>query len=388
MKGRSGELLALSVALMLVLSGCAQSTPLENVDSPSDSTARLTATSITTSTPTPKPRLTPTSSDTENTSTILTKQIGEFTVYNLTEEKAHSIESGMQGFFAKLPENESERSETTAQVAKTSCREGDYINDAVFEGTDKLNRQGYRVYHAALTFNDEFNSDIQPDRVKTVITTTGKVAKYTTVIGAYNEYYEASCAFDEEDPESVKHFYYASAALGFELLLIQNQVYYKSALVLTRKASHTRAFRLVQSLFGDDALRILMSETHWLLRNSLQGANQFVGDEAASMNISLSEDGLAEDAVRATLEDEYGFEFEAGQTLEDLLSRVDGRTIIECGKQVIDKNADTGIGGIVESVENSDYYVIFSDGRLTETEINRLPVEMQNDVKNCLASKT
>ena len=240
-------------------------------------------------TPTPTPTSEPTTTSTSDRQVEKTLEYEEVTYYNATKSDIRAVNETMVHFFEKLPENKSERTATVAKVASESCALPK-TNETVFTAASYAHKRGQQLYHVARLMRTNFNSRIKPVQIHNAAQTSAKIGKYTTIVGTYNDYQEAACAFDRDDPESREDFYLASAALGFELLMFQYGMYYKTAFKANRVLSHQRTYRVVQSTFGDEALGLLMSGSYWLVHGTLQAAPKFVRERADEMNVTLSED--------------------------------------------------------------------------------------------------
>lgn len=212
---------------------------------------------------------------------------GKVTYYNATESEIQAVNETMANFFEELPENETERMTVVAGMARRSCSYGT-VNETMFTTASFAHERGQQLYQVARLMRSNFNSRIKPTRIRNVAQTSAKIGKYTTIVGTYNDYHEAACAFDRDKPETVEDYYLASAALGFELLMFQYGMYYKTAFKANRALSHHRTYRVVQSTFGDKALGVMMSGSYWLVHGSLQAAPNFVRDRADEMNITVS----------------------------------------------------------------------------------------------------
>lgn len=282
------RLLAVGMALLLVTAGCATST--NSISNPS-TTAREVTTPETTQTTTTAEKTT-TSRQTSLRATATSHESntivrGDVTYHNASEEKLRQVNETMAHFFEKLPANKSERMETVATAANTSC--GFYpINASLFNAASSAHERGQQLYRVAQVMNEHFNSRIQPSQIRSAAQDARKVGQYATVIGTYNNYVKASCPFDRDKPETVEDYYLATAALGFELLMFQYSMYYKTAFTVTRKVSHTHTYRVFQVTYGDKALGMVMSGTYWLTHGTLQAAPKFVRDELDQMNINTT----------------------------------------------------------------------------------------------------
>ena len=269
---------------MLILAGCSTAS-----QQPAPQTERPLQT-------TTAPAATPTQISTSTTTEQTTKTVeyGEVTYYNATESEIQTINETMAHFFEDLPENKTERTAIVAKMADKSCAAGK-VNKTLFTSASLAHERGQQLYHVARLMRNNFNSRINPTRIRKVARRSAKIGKYTTIVGTYNDYHEAACAFNRDKPETVEDYYLASAALGFELLMFQYGMYYKTAFKANRVLSHSRTYRVVQSTFGDEALGLMMSGSYWLVHGTLQAAPNYVRNEADEMNITLSRDVVQKD---------------------------------------------------------------------------------------------
>lgn len=307
----SNSLRAISLALLVVLAGCAsgaspvteaQRTAEPNSPSPT-STAPETQTTTATATPEPSPTPTPTPPSTATANPTTEGNTSAVDVEAMTASERASIHEAITHAFEKVPENRTERLAYTAALAEQTCLNGT-VNTSAVESMGNVSgaskRQLYRVKHVAATIQG-FNSQIDTDQVQGSIETAGTIAKYATIIGTVNEYEEAACAFDIDNPESVEDYYLATTALTVELAFIQYGVAYRVSSKVTRMASHTSTFRMVQSKFGDDALSLLMSETYWLVNGQIATAQAAAFTIADEQNITLRNTSLNDSQISTAI---------------------------------------------------------------------------------------
>lgn len=451
MGGRSGSK-AILACLLIVLGGCAG--PAQEVKTSSEVVnpkavePQNTATESGTPTPTTTAVTATTSTPTEtpSNSTSLDDNQSGYNIENLSAEEARVINQTLRSFYTQLPENRTQRLEVSASIASEVCKDGVRISPTAFTTASDTRRQTYRLKHAAETINNNFNQNIKPGKFKRVIDGAGKLDQYTPIVGSYNRFYQASCQFDKDDPQSVEKFYVATASFGVEVLLVQYGATYKVASKATRMASHTRTFSMVQARFGDDALRILMSETHWAVRGSLGGVNDYVAmkyDEMSlnqtksQMNISKLEQGaesfsnISEDVSvtagnvtnstlsNTTLGEDVGntsdevlsnttLDNQAKNTTEDLLSN---ESLNRTGDRISNTTSETeeNLRGLLNESSTTEKMScvtstlsdgnlfgsvtgaasnITSDGEVSTDEIMELSKEDRTEIANCLEEKS
>lgn len=222
---------------------------------------------------------------------------------NLTTSKFESIESTARNIHYKLRNlNHSERLNVTQAVAQRSCSLPAF-NSSIADQASTVREESFRakhLYEVASAYSRHFNADINPEEIRSRVDKVGVVGQFAPVVGSYNNYREKACAFDADDPDTVQDFYIASAGLGMEFALIQQQVYYKTSFKAVQKASHTAPFKMVQSQFGDDALSLMMSEAHWFARGHLSGAKTFTVQKFQQMNLSAPSVDM--ESIQSTLD--------------------------------------------------------------------------------------
>ena len=335
---------ALVFAVLVPLAGCGS---VVDTTTPVNANAEIetvestpTETPIPTSTPTEAPTLTPTETtstpkvsqeDTQqNRTQLLSTESEDCSEINGTvfcgpaEQRSEEIRLAATHAFENLPENRSERLAVTAQMANASCANATEtanlaVIDPVKNASDLSKRQLYRVKHSAETLQ-RFNDRVDPEKVESAIDAADTVATYATVVGTLQKYNEAACAFDRDDPESVEDYYLATATLTVELAMLQYGVAYRVSSKATRMASHTRTFGMIQSHFGDDALRIAMSETHWLVRGQMDGAQAMIASNADEHNLSMSNTSVNETRMLLWVDSTTGLNATSQQILNESLN--------------------------------------------------------------------
>lgn len=339
--------LTVGVVLMLILAGCSTAS-----QQPGSQPEQPVQTTIPTPTPTSATPTTPTKQAEKSV------EYSQVTYYNATETEIQAINETMAHFFEDLPENRLERTAIVAKMAKESCN-ARTVNKTLFASASFTHERGQQLYHVARLMRNNYNSRINPTRIRKVAQRSAEIGKYTTIVGTYNKYHEASCAFDRDNPETIEDYYLASAALGFELLMFQYGMYYKTAFKANRVLSHHRTYRVVQATFGDDALGLMMSGSYWLVHGTLQAAPNFARNQADEMDITLSRD--------ATRVDHHGMvERFAG-------AKVVPRSVSETAKQCYNRvrNQSKSNGGLFSQGKKltQDITGKFREGKYTTSEV-------------------
>lgn len=359
----------------------------------------------------------------------------ELVLDNVSTEDAETINGTLRSFYQEMSSNETERLETTAELANESCNLST-IDATTFSTAAEVEREGYRLYQVSELLNNNYNQNIDTDRFRGVIQGAGRVGQYAPIVGSYNEYHEAACNFDRDDPESVERFYLASAALGTEIMFVQYGATYRASSRLTRAASHTRVYRTVQSRFGDKALALLMSETHWAARNTLSGAPSFIVEQYTEHNLTLETEvslaaiqnqsefignqstawlnqtsyltnrSLSNTSVDNEIEDRTGEvlnESTVDEQIENATSDIENSSVGESVDNISQDNLtqEETLGDLlnessateaIECVSEQDIGYstltgIISDGDVNLSELTQLSADRRQDIGDCLASE-
>ncbi len=300
--------------------------------------------------------------DTPSTTGSAPNAVGEPVVQNLTQTQAAAVNETMRQFFVRLPANETER---TARVARTVCGDLSAVEPPAENAT-----RAEQLYRASQLLT-RFTGGLQPATVRVAATGTRKAARLATAVGAYNEFYAASCAFDRDDPATVRRFYLASAALGFELLVVQYGAYYRVGSRAGRAVVRADRFGVMQQTLGPDTLRLLVTESHWLAVGSLDGAEAYRNRTADAVNVAF-DDSLDRAVVRQHLERVH--DVTVRPSLAALLDRVEPETAVGC------------LRDLAADVPRLDRRLpeIVADGRVRAAELQWLPSDARDRLAACL----
>ena len=264
-------ILAALISLLVVTAGCATSgvhTPQQDEQIQVFEEESPTATS------------TPTQSSQESQINV--------TFHNASDQKLNEINQTLQSFSLDLVSNQSAK-RVAARSANQTCMNFAPVNKSLFTDPSAVQRRSRMLSHAADVVNSYSEKQyVSPRRLRSVADNAGTIAKYTTMVGPWNQYYEASCSFNRTRPETVEDYYIATSGLLLELAFMQYQVYYKASFETVRVASHTRTFRLIQSKFGNQVLGLTQSVSHLTARNGLESAPKVLREKAQKGNLSLA----------------------------------------------------------------------------------------------------
>jgi hypothetical protein len=342
---------------MLILAGCTTTNP--STDTPIEAspqevstetsaptpTATPTATPKQTTTPTPSPTVTPTergeNEDAEQA--VLNAELRDNSE-PITDDTRRVITNLSRDFYEGLPTNESERKTETVRAARTLCSKSARIDSSVFETSGEFDRQSYRLYHATNTVNEHFNKEVSTTKLQSTMSSAGSLSKYTPLVGSYNRMYDASCAVEPGDDESLERFYVASASFGVEAALVQQQVFFKTSFVATRYTTNRLSLMKVRTVTGDKGYGLLLSEIHWAYRGGQTSATSYIFSKSADLDIDVSE--MDRETIREAANDQYEkHRANAEQGLED------GRAVAENTTRVMEECAE-----LSESEESSGFW--------------------------------
>lgn len=263
-------ILAVLIALLVVTAGCSTS-QVDKPDQDGEVILFNEETATASSTPTATPR----------------EQVN-VTLRNASPRKLHEINQTIQAYYLDLASNQSAR-QIAARSAHQTCTKFSPVNQSLFTDPSNVQSRTRMLSHMADVVNAHSEKQyVSPRQLRSIADKAGVVAKYTTMIGPWNQYHEASCNFNRSQPETVEDYYIATGALLVELSLMQYQVYYKASFKTVQSASHTPAFRLIQSKFGNQVFGLAESISHWTARNGFESAPKVLREKAESGNLSLA----------------------------------------------------------------------------------------------------
>jgi hypothetical protein len=329
----------------------------------------------------PTATLTPTPGSQESSTNV--------TFRNTSAQKLNEINQTIQSFSLNLVSNQSAK-RVAARTANQTCTSFAPVNQSLFTDSSAVQSRSRMLSHAADVVNSHSEKQyVSPRRLRSVADKAGTIAKYTTMVGPWNQYYEASCSFMRPRPETVEDYYIATSGLLLELTLMQYQVYYKASFETIRVASHTRTFRLIQSKFGNQVLGLTQSVSHWTARGGLKSAPKVLREKAQKGNLSLASFNFAQ--VNTTLN---GSLDRSGN-----ISRNVSRMVSSCYEQV-SNSEDEGSGGWIgkgeDFIEDGKDYAedVISTGNVSDAvddiegvDAGDLSEDTIKSIQNCVHEK-
>lgn len=292
MKITRTQLIAVAVAAMLVLAGCAtqSSTQAPVAGGGSyDSTA-----SVPTTTATPTQQLEAVANETEPGGA------------NLSHRSQLRAEQLMRSFYSELPENESERQAVGLDAARATCEVYQNISDtadlqAAQEGGSLSKDIARRIAYSTQISNEQFTDAIPTHSASTLRSITDDATKYVPLVTSYRSMSECACdAVETNTTEDLREFYTAALVFGVDTLLVSTGAFYQPAFratgFATNKASQLGLYRL-RYVTGNRGWALGMSEAHWAIRGQMtETAGQIVG-QATEIGVNLSKEGVDWDYV-------------------------------------------------------------------------------------------
>lgn len=141
-----------------------------------------------------------------------------------------------------------------------------------------------------------------------------RYTRYLPLLGSFNNCRTAACAVDEDKPETIERFLYASLAFGMEVALWYYGAPFKMAWRGTRFIANRTFLRLARN--GCRAcVALAMSEIHWAIRGTVYNLDEMVTKE---------EFILQEFTRLQRYADETGYEVDIEMTETGLGKYVDG----------------------------------------------------------------
>jgi len=251
------------VAFMVVLAGCATDLPSNNDRAPVAPVAPVDTGE----------------DDTENTDTRpetgteqgLEAEV-EQAIDNISsvqppeEAKAH-LHTTLTNLYTDLPKDKAEREEEIQSFATAVCREQDPIPyEEELEGSGDFHEYTYTITYASLALNEQFNTGLNTNKIEGQMSqargVTAPVSKYDPVIGSYNQFHDAACAYEPGDPDSEEALYMATAGLTAELIFMQHDVFYKASFAATGTAANQLSLMKIYHACGPRCYQLTLSQIH------------------------------------------------------------------------------------------------------------------------------
>lgn len=282
---------------MVVLAGC-------TTDAPTDPNSPDTETPESTPSPTPPP---------EKEQSV-DEEVKEAATNIRSKDVPHDaqdhLRSSLTGLYADLPENESERKDEMRDIAAEVCADREAIPyEDIIEGSGDLHEYTYTIGHTSQTMNEQFSAGLNTDRIGSRMSSargvTAPVSKYAPLVGSYNRFHEAACAFEVGEPGSEEEFYVATAALTMELVLLQYGVFYKASFRATGTAANKLSLMKIYHACGANCYKLTLSQIHWGVRGTLAQASGYAISKSSEIGVELREEDFDQEEVYDTLREQY-----------------------------------------------------------------------------------
>lgn len=372
------RILPILVVFTLVLAGC------------------TTGTSVNDSTPireTPTPtRTTTIASDTTTaqepeTQKALVNSENHIQSTQVPPETQDQLHSSLSNLFATLPENQTERNQKVTEIGTSVCNNLTRVNFSALRTTAGYHKQTYKVVHGAKAVDKSFNANLDSKKIERQMgktqRITSKASKYAPIIGAYNRFYDASCAVKHGESGSKEDFYIATATLTTEAVLVQQQVFYEASFRATGIAANKLSLMKIRRYC--DCYSLVLHQVHWGVRGTLTGGADYVIQKSMEENISISEEDIDSKSINATLRQEYrNLSTRGANTAENKT-----KTLQRCVESAKKESKENGFGGFlndaVSDVLNGDVSGLLDSAG--EVQYKDLPEDIRNDVKQCMQNE-
>ncbi|MBX0305658.1 hypothetical protein [Haloarcula salinisoli] len=299
---------------------------------------------------------------------------------NRTE--ASQINDSLGTFYERLAKNRSQRRNRTAALASDICSRADPIDPAAIESTAIPAARDDHLGQAAERLETNGIDQIDADRVRSRIQQGEAPDEYAPLVATYNQYHAAACNLDIDRQATVDRFYRATSALGIELLFVQSGATYTVTASVPRDDVQARAIEALDRRFGDAAVQVVMTESHWASRGDLRNLTDYLREQYRTAELRYDGDidramlraRIAAVDAETTLDDAQVPTGADRETLGALLERANESEQVNC---VLNQRADWD-DVATQLVE------ISADGEVTAAELETLPDEPRKDVVECL----
>lgn len=189
------------------------------------------------------------------------------------EDDVVEFDSVSKTYFAALPETKRERNDAVVGCANELCSAQKSISeetlDAVVQSGESADDVIRRLQFGVRILNEyNLTNTVDESMIEAGRRDLGKATRYIPLVGSFNEFCNAACEVDQQDPETVTDFLYASLAFGIEVTLWTAGAPYKMAWDGTRFVANRTFLRFARHGCRG-CIALAMSELHWAIRTSV-----------------------------------------------------------------------------------------------------------------------
>lgn len=299
------------------------------------------------------------------------------------EAQAH-LRTTLTNLYTNLPKDKAEREEEIQGFATAVCREQDPIPyEEEVEGSGDFHEYTYTVTYASLALNEQFNTELNTNKIESRMAqargVTAPVSKYAPVVGSYNRFHNAACAYEPGDPDSEEALYIATAGLTAELIFMQHGVFYKASFAATGTAANQLSLMKIYHACGPRCYQLTLSQIHWGLRGSLAQAGGYIAETSTKYGIEISQDEIDHEQLYTMLQEEYGDTFDTEELFEQQQQRVE-----YCLNDVKDQGVLESIEDTVSEFNPSDLTVENVTDTTGNVDWNMIPDDEEDEFYNCV----
>ncbi len=202
------------------------------------------------------------------------------TIQNITNlvDISKLLYSTTEFFFQSLPIDKEERLNSTLRIANNICTSGTPITD--LSDLERIDNDILRqIIYTKEILNDNYDLGLDTRFDERLKNNIHLLTKNAPIIASYNELISSSCNAKRSNPDSIQDFYYSVLILTFDIVLVKEQIAYKSAFRLTGLVNRKTKLQYIRKLCGNRCHAYAMSGVHWSIRDNFNGLMDEVKDQ-------------------------------------------------------------------------------------------------------------
>lgn len=198
------------------------------------------------------------------------------------ESNGDVLEEVTDNFFSPLQDSE-DKTGSIVSCANEFCRTQKEISsetiDTILE-SGEMTGDGIRRARFGIRLLREYDitDAIEESMLESGARSVNRYTRYLPLLGSFNNCRQAACAVDEDKPETIERFLYASLAFGIEVALWYYGAPFKMAWRGTRFIANRTFLRLARHGCRS-CVAFAMSEIHWALRGTVYNLDEMATEE-------------------------------------------------------------------------------------------------------------
>ncbi|WP_255170073.1 hypothetical protein [Natrononativus amylolyticus] len=165
-----------------------------------------------------------------------------------------------------------------------------------------FSRQTFRAQHLLALLNERgMVATLGPDDIKAVRQQVQSHTRYLPLVGSFNNVVQAASDVEEDDQQSVRHFYLAVAAFAVEVLFFKFAIGYPLAFRGTNVLATQSTFARLLQRTSPKMHGLILSEVHWALRQGISRASGVIAASTLTFVYDITQE-LKDEGIQSEID--------------------------------------------------------------------------------------